>query len=1335
MSPRCRLPAVIRSDPAIPPPERPLSGLLFVVLPTAALLLANVLRAYFPGRAMDVLFGVAILGLGSSLWRHRAPWPRATLLCFASLAALYGLGLAMELDLERKLSLEGARNLAAILCAALIFLFGFRNAPELARHRSLAAMLLIGAVALVPLYLAAPMGLHPSSIAGGLGYSLLAAGLILTAHGRPAWAHVSFGLAVAVGLAFGSRSLALAVLAGYASYWAGKFVLRDRMRTTGMAVCLGLLVCAPIFLLSAVRSMPMLDDLDDLARALTGKNIDSGREVLWNVALSRIAEAPWLGYGPDADLGSSSERPEVPTDRWQAGASSCVEQNSPGLAADCLLLLEVWPILAGPDWDSRRGWSWSAHRPLDEWPGVDLGGKPPRVIGLRLINTGLSGHIPPEMAELGSLRILDLSHNRLTGPIPPELGKLASLSELQLQNNRLSGVVPATLAQLDRLNILRLSHNRFAAPVPAALYTVADHDLAAHLLCLPMPLTPPALRADCATLLAMRDVLAGDAWLNWEQSLPIGSWQGVKLGGEPLRVTGLYLADARLNGRIPPELAELDGLSLLDLARNRLTGPVPPALGLLENLVELRIENNRLSGPIPELRLSNLSFASLGGNDFGDTGHSAGIPGDSASVPAETGGGPMRAASPVPETVGKDLFCRPSASPPELLADCKVLLAARTALAGDGAAPLLNWADSIPIAFWRGVTLGAEASTRVVAVDLSRMDLSGRIPPELGKLDGLRSLRLHRNRLGGPIPSELGALGNLRELALGMNALTGPVPPALGKLEQLRLLYLRRNRLTGPIPPELGKLAHLQALALGGNALEGAVPAALAAHEGLAVLRPGAGDASVAGEDRNAPPLGRLCLPPVLGDAKLLADCKVLLDVRDRLAGDALLDWSVDTPVDAWQGVTVGGSPKRVVAVELPGMELNGRLPTELAKLERLVSLRLQDNRLTGIFPPALGRLAELAVLEVDGNDLVGCMPPALARRARSRNLEVGLLCVPSAWAKPELNDDMAALMGVRDVLTGGAALNWDFARPVAEWQGVTVGGEPPRVVALDLSRMELDGSIPPQLAALEQLVELRLGDNRLAGPIPPQLGGLERLHWLDLSGNRLTGPIPPRLGGLGRLRWLDLNDNRLTGSVPLELGNLQLLIRLRAENNRLHGDLGDLFKALAGLTGLRSVWLHGNDVTGHMPLKFWHANPRINAALVHPFRWGSGGDAQGSETRPFGALIAEIGRRVPTSRSAPKINVSAHNLFLQVGVQRGVIGIAVLAALFTTLILGLAASREEVIEPARRLALAAMVTVIVHSTFEVFLLQNNVVVSTIAWLLIGLGAGVARAGVRRSST
>ena len=50
---------------------------------------------------------------------------------------------------------------------------------------------------------------------------------------------------------------------------------------------------------------------------------------------------------------------------------------------------------------------------------------------------------------------------------------------------------------------------------------------------------------------------------------------------------------------------------------------------------------------------------------------------------------------------------------------------------------------------------------------------------------------------------------------------------------------------------------------------------------------------------------------------------------------------------------------------------------------------------------------------------------------------------------------------------------------------------------------------------------------------------------------------------------------------------------------------------------------------------------------------------------------------------------------------------------------------------PHRESPPAVAVMLIVHSTIEVFLLQNNMVVSTIAWLLAGLGAGMARAGER----
>ena len=2316
-------------------------GWLYVVLPVAALLLANVLRSYFPGPATDALFGLAVLALGLSVWRHRAPWPRTTLSCFAALAALYGLGLAGAF------SVEGARNLAAILCAALIFLFGFRYAPELARRRTPAAMLLVAAAALFPLYLA-PTGLHPHSIAGVFGYSLLAAGVLLSVHGRSAWIHVAFGLTIAAGLVFDSRSLVLAALAGHASYWTGRFVLQDRMRAAATAAGLGLLIGLLVFALPGLRSTATLASLDRLFFDATGENIGSGREVLWSVALSRIAQAPWLGHGPGAHLTPSiggSAVVESPIEGEWGAAGSCLEQSSPGLAADCTLLLELRPILTGPGGDRRQLWTWSAHAPLHEWRGVELGGEPLRVTGLRLPGAGLTGRIPPriggldglqaldlkgnrltgpippELGKLRALRFLRLSHNRLTGPIPPELGDLAdlehlrlrdnrlsgvvpaalarldrlsslllsdnefaapfpralyavshhdlyrdllclptprtppelladctallamrdvlagdarldwrqsasifswkgvelegnpfrvtrlrlndlglngripprlgeldglvilnlarnrlagpippelgklrnlrrlvirgnrltgpippelgnlaalralrldgnrlngvvpaalarldglsmlrlsrneftapfpaplhavpdhdldrnlfclptsrtppelladctallalrdvlagdawpnwreseplgswwgvglggeplrvislqlpragltgripprlgeldglqilnlahnqlagsipsalgrlrglrllaldgndltgpippalgnlkalsvlwlrnnrlngvvpatlarlgrlsvlrlsgnefaapfpaplhavpdhdfannllclpmpgprmppellrdctallamrhvlagdahldwresepldswqgvglggdplrvielrlpradldgrlppqlgdldalevidlghnrltgpippalgslkALSELRLEDNRLDGVVPATLARLGRLSVLRLSGNEFAALFPAPLHAVADHDLAENLLCLPMPRTPPELLADCTALLALRDVLAGDARLDWRKSEPLGSWQGVELGGDPLRITGLRLSRAGLNGRIPPELARLDALEVVHLDRNPLTGPIPPALGALrnltklvlpgdrlagsippellpvadrgvpgeprcrfaagslvrgagslmrdcialleardvlaggavlnwdestpmqrwsgvvmspdhkyvsalelsgaglrgrlapalgrleqleslrldhnrltgpippelgrlshlrelaldanaltgaipaelaqlasltalslrdnglhgavppalaeldalerlhlggndfsdplppalakinrdvgddlwcssvphrdlardcaillavrdtlaggavlnwrddvpiglwrgvriagepprvvalhlpesglggeippelgrltglaalrldgnrligpipaalnglENLTELRLENNRLSGPVPKLLgLWRLSLFSLGGNRFGDAGDPA---------PAETGGEPRPVAPPVPEAVGKTLMCRPSAAPAELLADCEALLAAGTVLAGEGAPSLLNWTDSIPVGFWRGVTLSAQTPPRVVAVDLSRMGLSGRISPEWGKLEELRSLRLHRNRLCGPIPSELGALGKLRELVLGMNALTGPIPPALGQLGQLRLLHLRRNRLTGSIPPELGalarlrtlvldanaltgpvpaavaelagldelwldgnrlsggvpealatpdrlsvpacdddgagvgdgrddlpyceaasgqndglahdcavllavretldgdarlgwdpampldywqgvelsgepvrvtgldlahvglsgtipselhaldrlvalrlggnaltgsippelgKLVHLQVLALDGNALTGAIPPEVAAipglrelrlegnalagpvpvpSGGLSVLRVGVTPAAAEGEDVPPPPR-RLCRPSVLGDTELLGDCTLLLQVRDRLAGDAPLSWNETTPIGAWQGVTVGESPERVVAIELPGMRLNGRLPWELAKLRGLASLRLEDNRLTGAIPGDLGRLSNLSVLRLDGNDFSGCVPRTLAG-AQGRDLELDLLCDPWAGAKPKLYDDMAALMSARDALAGSAGLNWDFARPVAAWQGVSLGGDPPRVVELDLSGAGLDGRIPAPLGGLERLAALRLGGNRLAGFIPAQLGNLE---WLQ---------------------WLELNDNRLTGGVPPELGNLKHLRRLRIENNQLGGVLPP---ELEGLRPLGSVWLHGNRFTGCIPPKLQKPPETLAALLGLPICGWPDSDAG---TEPFGALAAEVGERMPTSRAAPKVSMSAHSLFLQVGLQTGIVGMAALAALFASLIVGLAGSREAAIGPTRCLALAVAVMLIVHSAFEVFLLQGNIVVSTIAWLLAGLGAGAVRAGEHRA--
>ena len=137
---------------------------------------------------------------------------------------------------------------------------------------------------------------------------------------------------------------------------------------------------------------------------------------------------------------------------------------------------------------------------------------------------------------------------------------------------------------------------------------------------------------------------------------------------------------------------------------------------------------------------------------------------------------------------------------PGLLRDCAALLAARDVLAGGAA---LNWKESTPLASWKGVTL-IEAPARVGALDLSGLDLRGRIPPELGGLSALHVLRLTGNRLTGPVPPELGNLVHLRVLALDANALTGAVPAELGRLDSLTELRLEGNALTGDAPPAPG---------------------------------------------------------------------------------------------------------------------------------------------------------------------------------------------------------------------------------------------------------------------------------------------------------------------------------------------------------------------------------------------------------------------------------------------------------------------------------------------------------------------------------------------------
>ena len=112
---------------------------------------------------------------------------------------------------------------------------------------------------------------------------------------------------------------------------------------------------------------------------------------------------------------------------------------------------------------------------------------------------------------------------------------------------------------------------------------------------------------------------------------------------------------------------------------------------------------------------------------------------------------------------------------PGLMRDCINLLAAKDALRGTAT---LNWSVDTPISRWDGVKVEGSPG-RVTSLVLTSKSLTGMIPPDLARLDGLEYLSFNFNQLTGEIPAALGSLGNLRNLRLGDNQLTGCIPPAL----------------------------------------------------------------------------------------------------------------------------------------------------------------------------------------------------------------------------------------------------------------------------------------------------------------------------------------------------------------------------------------------------------------------------------------------------------------------------------------------------------------------------------------------------------------------------
>mmetsp|Transcript_19393 Transcript_19393/g.28727 ORF Transcript_19393/g.28727 Transcript_19393/m.28727 type:complete len:576 (+) Transcript_19393:42-1769(+) len=134
------------------------------------------------------------------------------------------------------------------------------------------------------------------------------------------------------------------------------------------------------------------------------------------------------------------------------------------------------------------------------------------------------------------------------------------------------------------------------------------------------------------------------------------------------------------------------------------------------------------------------------------------------------------------------------------------------------------------------------------------------------------------------------------------------------------------------------------------------------------------------------------------------------------------------------------------------------------------------------------------------------------------------------------------------------------------------------RVDTLRLVNQGLEGTIPTEIALLEELRILDLQHNNIRGTLPSEMQQLTELRKFDcISCTNLDGSLPSWIGKLTLMKTLGLTENKFEGSIPKDFGKLTDLINLALDNNLLTGDL----TVLNDMGSLRNLYLEENGFTG----------------------------------------------------------------------------------------------------------------------------------------------------------
>ena len=366
---------------------------------------------------------------------------------------------------------------------------------------------------------------------------------------------------------------------------------------------------------------------------------------------------------------------------------------------------------------------------------------------------------------------------------------------------------------------------------------------------------------------------------------------------------------------------------------------------------------------------------------------------------------------------------------------------------------------------WYGLTVRYD---NVIKMEFEGNDLSGEIPPEIGKLKNLKVLRLigwsqfggrDTQVLKGALPSELKKLDKLAVLRIEGHSITGSLPEKIWQWRDLQTLIIRNTRLSGPLFSQINVvgLSNLRCLIVEGNNFVGEIPSEIGNLQNLQVLW--AGYNQLTGK-----------IPPEIGN---LTNLTSLIVDNNQLIGEIPSEIGNLTNLkNLWAGHN----------------QLTGEIPSEIGNLRLLNTLNFGANQLMGEIPPEIGNLRLLNTLNFGANQLMGEIPPEIGNLNNIVNIE---------FSNNQLTGEIPSEIGK---LTDLQVL----------WAG----------------HNQLTGEIPPEIGNLQNLKWMTLGTNQLTGEIPSEIGKLKKMSTLLVEKNQLTGEIPNTFLRLGNLDVVALFDN-----------------------------------------------------------------------------------------------------------------------------------------------------------------------------------------------------------------